>query len=213
MNEDQTEEHIIYLLRHGESEGNARRIIQGQGDTPLTESGRNQAQALANHWVSQDMKFDRVIASPLIRARETAERIADALGNEVTLDPDWMERDFGNYSGLGLDEVLGKLSYPQLTPVHEKIGETGESEWEFYLRGGSAIFKILNKPPGKYLIVSHGGILNMALKAALGIAPQVSFQGPRFQFRNTAFAILSYTSDNQTWIVRAMNNRPHLDRE
>ncbi len=66
----------LTLLRHGESVGNAENRLQGQADFPLTETGRQQAQALAKRWLAEGLTFDRVIASPLKRSRETAEIIA-----------------------------------------------------------------------------------------------------------------------------------------
>ncbi len=68
-------------LRHGESVGNAESRWQGQADFPLTDRGRSQAQALADRWKREKMKFDYVISSPLSRARETAEIIASKLGH------------------------------------------------------------------------------------------------------------------------------------
>ena len=63
----------ITFLRHGESVGNAEDRFQGQADFPLTEKGRLQAQALARRWQDEGVSFDHCIASPLVRARQTAE--------------------------------------------------------------------------------------------------------------------------------------------
>jgi broad specificity phosphatase PhoE len=71
---------------------------------------------------------------------------------------------------------------------YQAVGETGESQWELYLRAGRAVQNLLKNPPGRYLVVSHGGILNLAFYAILGIAPQANFTGPRFRFANTAYA-------------------------
>ena len=60
------------FLRHGESVGNAEARWQGQSDYALTERGRAQAQALAKRWKSEGVKFNLIIASPLVRAKETA---------------------------------------------------------------------------------------------------------------------------------------------
>ncbi|RPI31749.1 MAG: histidine phosphatase family protein, partial [Chloroflexota bacterium] len=69
--------HLI-LLRHGESVGNANGVYQGQADFELSDLGRRQAQALAERWVAEEKTFDLVISSPLLRARQTAEIIAEA---------------------------------------------------------------------------------------------------------------------------------------
>ena len=88
------------LLRHGESVGNAEGRIQGLTDFPLTEVGRQQAHALASRWLTEQKTFDMVLSSPLMRCRETAEIIADAMNLTVEYDEIWVERDYGKFSGL-----------------------------------------------------------------------------------------------------------------
>src|SRR5512146_3102722 len=90
----------ITFLRHGESVGNVESRWQGRSEYPLTEKGRAQARALAERWVAEGVKFDLAIASPLGRARETAEMITSALNVKLELDPIWMERDIGEMEGL-----------------------------------------------------------------------------------------------------------------
>jgi hypothetical protein len=81
--------HFVFL-RHGESVGNVESRWQGQSDYPLTERGRAQAHALAKRWHEEKAKFDLVITSPLIRAKNTAEIVASALDVKVESDPLWM---------------------------------------------------------------------------------------------------------------------------
>jgi broad specificity phosphatase PhoE len=203
----------ITLLRHGESEGNAGGYYQGQAEGfPLTERGREQAWSLAVYWQATGVTFDTCIASPQPRARETAEIIADILGLEVELDPLWMERDNGNFAGLHHAEVE-KKPRDDLHSIYTPIGETGETEWELHLRGGRAIQSILHRAPARYLIVSHGAILNATLRAALGIVPQSMFRGTWFRFRNTAFASLRYIPASDRWDVHGINRRPHWEAE
>jgi broad specificity phosphatase PhoE len=57
----------------------------------------------------------------------------------------------------------------------------------------------LDRAPGRYLVVSHGGILNMAMYSILSIAPQAHHNGPRFWFRNTTFAEFAYEPDYHNW--------------
>ena len=75
--------HFITLLRHGESEGNISGVLQGQTDYPLTKTGIEQAQRLASTWKAQDVKFDLIISSPLLRASQTAQIIATNLGSPI----------------------------------------------------------------------------------------------------------------------------------
>lgn len=108
----QDERYFITLLRHGESTGNAEGYFQGQADFPLTERGKEQSRALAGYWTSHGVRFDAVISSPLARARQTAEILAEHLVETHKTDqagveciPEWQERDFGRISGLHRQEV------------------------------------------------------------------------------------------------------------
>ncbi len=213
MNSDSPPIYHITLLRHGESVGNAEGYHQGQADFPLTEKGRAQARALAEYWRASDIRFDQAIASPQSRARETAEIITAALGVPLEFDEVWMERDNGVLAGLLWSEAQEKYPQPEFIPTYQPIGQKGESQWELYLRGGRAIQSLMHRPPARYLIVSHGGLLNMVMYALLGISPPPNFHGPRFRFRNTAFATLEYRPDRHTWVIHGVNQRPHWEGE
>jgi 2,3-bisphosphoglycerate-dependent phosphoglycerate mutase len=199
----------ITLLRHGESVGNASGYYQGHANFPLTERGEQQIHALADRWLAEGTNFDLVISSTLSRARQTAEIIARRLNVPLELDPLWMERDAGKYSGLRPEDAFQVFPPPEFIHPYLPFGETGESRWELYLRGGRVIQALMQRPPGRYLIVSHGGILNMVMYAILGIAPQANSQGPHFRFKNSAFAILTYHPGQHLWRVEALNDHAH----
>ena len=199
----------LIFLRHGESVGNAEGKHQGQSDFPLTKKGESQVRALAERWLQEKMIFDLIISSPLTRARGSAQILADALHIPLTYDPRWMERNNGVLAGLRQDEAIITYPRPSFVNPYLPIGQTGESQWELYLRAGSAVQDLLYRPPGAYLIVSHGAILNMALYAILGIPPQANFIGPRFRFANSAFATLSYNPAEHKWYVHGINDRQH----
>ena len=202
--------YTLILLRHGESTGNANGLYQGQADFPLSEKGQEQARLLAEYWRNQQVHFDLAIASPLLRASQTAEIVTAALGVPLELEPDWMERNNGRMNGLGLAEVQKYAPLGKFTSVYDPIGETGESQWELYLRACRAVHKLMQHPPGSYLVVSHGGLLNMAIYAILGLTPQPNFHGPRFRFRNTAYASFTYYPSEHVWRVLGVNDYPHL---
>ena len=197
------------LLRHGESVGNAESRWQGQSDYPLTEKGRAQANALAERWKSEGMKFDLVIASPLVRAKETAEIIASALNAKAEFDPVWMERDIGEMEGLTAEEARQIPKPPYITP-YDSIGGDGEGDWELFLRAGQALHDLLRRRSGSYLIVSHGGLLNQLMHAIVGVAPHVDPSGVRFRFENTSFARVIYFPYQHRWAIDALNDRAHL---
>jgi 2,3-bisphosphoglycerate-dependent phosphoglycerate mutase len=197
------------FLRHGESIGNAQSRWQGQSDYALTEKGRLQAQALASRWKSEGVTFDLIIASPLVRARETAEIVAAAVGAVMELAPILMERHIGEMEGLTAEEVRRRPQPPYVTP-YDSIGGEGEGDWALFLRAGQALQGLLRRPPGNYLIVSHGGLLNQLMNAIVGIAPHVDPSGVRFRFENTAFARVIYFPYQHRWTIDAVNDRAHL---
>ena len=200
--------HFVFL-RHGESVGNAQARWQGQSDYPLTEKGRAQAQALAERWKSEGTTFDRIIASPLGRAKATAEIIASAIGVRVEYDPILLERHIGEMEGLTAEEVRKRPQPPYVTP-YDSIGGEGEGDWALFLRAGQALHSLLRRPAGSYLIVSHGGLLNQLMNAIIGIAPHVDPSGVRFRFENTAFARVTYVPYQHRWTIDALNDRGHL---
>ncbi|MCC6501092.1 MAG: histidine phosphatase family protein [Anaerolineales bacterium] len=197
------------FLRHGESTGNAESRWQGQSDYPLTARGRAQANALAARWQEEGMKFDLAISSTLQRARETAEIVISALGGELELDEIWLERDIGEMEGLTNEEVQQKPRPAYVTP-YDSIGGDGEGDWELFLRAGQALHNLLKRPPGSYLIVSHGGLLNQLMHAIVGVAHHADPSGVRFRFENTAFARVIYQPHLHRWAIDALNDHAHL---
>jgi broad specificity phosphatase PhoE len=199
---------IITLLRHGESVGNAEARWQGQADFPLTDTGRVQARALAERWQAEKMTFDRIFASPLLRARETAEIVASALNVPVELNPVLMERAIGEYSGLTGEEVR-QFARPEFINPYDAVGGDGEGDWALFLRAGQALHQLLRQPVGKYLVVSHGGLLSQFMHAVIGIAPHANNGGPRFRFGNTGFSRLFYFPSQHRWEIDTHNDRTH----
>ena len=198
------------LLRHGESTGNAEKRHQGQADYPLTDLGVQQVKSLAADWKSRGWKFDQVICSPLSRAKETGEILAEILGFDLVYDPIWMERDNGELAGLLHEKALEVLPPPDFIPLYEPIATTGESQWELYLRAGNALNQLVKLPPGQHLVISHGGLLNMVMHTLVGLVPQPNFQGPNFRFANTGYSKLQYRPENNNWLILEHNNTSHL---
>lgn len=201
----------LTFLRHAQSVGNAEKRHQGQADFPLTEKGRRQVQALAAYWEEAQATFDLILSSPLSRAQETAQTLADRLDLALETDPVWMERDNGKLAGLLHEEAQDQLPRPDFIPLYQPIAQTGESQWELYLRAGEALNRLMTLDPGHYLIVGHGGQFNMVMHAVLGLVPQPNFQGPRFRFSNTGFTRVTHYPQEGYWDVHQHNIRPHLD--
>lgn len=100
----------IYLIRHGETEWNHLRKMQGQMDIPLNEYGIELAEKTAEGM--KDIKFDRIFASPLVRAKKTAEIIAANSCVEVETDDRLKEINFGEGEGSDINEVKADPSHP-----------------------------------------------------------------------------------------------------
>ncbi len=192
---------LVVLLRHGESIANARGLRQGQTDLPLTPAGIQQAQALAQAWKQAGWSFDRVIASPLRRAFHTALIFAQALGIPVLeTDPLWQERAIGHFA-LRPSEAVAAATADQFrtrfTPVG---GARGESPWLLSLRAWRAWEALEARPSGRYLVVTHGGLLNMLFRNLLGHPPRTDFRGPYVTFPNVGYAVLARRGSRRwTW--------------
>ena len=196
----------IVFLRHGESEGVQQGILQGHLDLPLTQQGKERIQKLAGDWLDRQQRFDRILTSPLRRARETAEIIAATLNIPlVDIEPGWIERDFGQGEGAGL-QVIADWYPPRGWPTpFEPIYESGETEWQAHLRAGQAIEALLRLPEGSYLVVSHGNILNAALHMVMGILPHGQTLPVELGLGPGCFAELQYYPTTGRWKLLSFN--------
>lgn len=198
-------EHTIQItfLRHGRSRADDERVHEGRYDSPLTDVGRTQARARGEAWRAAGLHFERIVASPLLRAHETAAIIGEIYGLGVETDPDWMEWDNGQLAGLPFEEAAARYPKPSFRNPYEPVGETGESEWALYCRAARAVESLVRGAAGHTLVVAHGGILNAALKATLGALPAANRQGVVFRFGDTGYARLAYTPSEHRWTVLA----------
>lgn len=142
----------FYLLRHGESEYNARDIAAGGSvDTPLTDVGRAQAQALADVISQLEIRPSRIYHSHQSRARETAEIINQVFGIEIFQSPNLQEHMFGAWEGIKWADLQNRFADGQEP-------EGGETRAEFFERAGRGIRHVLGNSPEDYpLIAAHGG--------------------------------------------------------
>ena len=91
---------MLYIIRHGKTDMNSKMLMQGRSDNPLNEAGIAQADEAAARFAGMSVNIDRVYSSPLIRAVQTAERIAP--GAEIIIDDRLIEMDYGPYEGMDL---------------------------------------------------------------------------------------------------------------
>jgi 2,3-bisphosphoglycerate-dependent phosphoglycerate mutase len=201
---------LLTLLRHGRSRADDENVHEGRYDSPLTDVGRSQARLLAARWRVEKASFDKIVASPLCRAGETANIIGAALGLKPQFNNDLMERDNGTVAGMPLEQV--ERQYPEPVPVspYAPWFGSGESEAEFHRRAGSVLEWLVRLDYQSILVVAHGGILNAVLRNAAGV-PLPSSGGAFFMFGDTGFAQLCYDARRHNWSVMRINDTRHLD--
>ena len=151
---------MIYLCRHGETFHNREGRLQGRSESDLTPLGRAQARAMGEllfDLVRRDPPADwRIVASPLRRARDTAETIGARLGLPVATDERLVEIDVGEWSNRPREEVRGEN--PHLN---------GDDAWGFHAPGGETYEAMMDRinhwlgeqasePERRLIVVSHG---------------------------------------------------------
>ena len=149
------------LVRHGQTDWNAERRLQGATDIPLNDVGRGQARDAVG--VLAAYEWDAIVSSPLSRAAETADLIAEGLGLTVSRRvPELTERSFGPAEGMQAGPELDALRVPG--------GFKGaESEDEAADRGLAALEALAEEFRGqRLLVVTHGTLLRVSLSRAIG---------------------------------------------
>jgi uncharacterized phosphatase len=149
----------LYLVRHGETEWNRQRRIQGLTDIPLNDTGREQARLTG--MLLTRRPITRVVSSPLGRARETAQIIADELGlGEPELRDAFVERNYGAAEGLDFHEI--DVRYPSDAEVPGR-----EPREDVAARVIPALQALAAEYTGEAIVVvSHGGAIRAALMTA-----------------------------------------------
>ena len=164
-----TEPVTFYFVRHGESEANAARRFAGRTDSPLTERGRQQADAVAEALAK--VHFDRIVSSPLARCRDTALVIARRHELPVDLEPDLVEIDVGDKTGSPFDEVRGLPEWSDDGFVAWPRGETLD---QVLSRAHRVFTRIAQESAGqRVLIVGHGGVTRILISHFLGLLPRL----------------------------------------
>ena len=174
----------ILLARHGETDWNAERRVQGKTDRPLNDTGRAQARALERELAG--VRLVAVYSSDLSRALETARIVAGAHGLPVTPVPELRERDFGTWEGLTDAEILER--FPEA-----RTGPWGDAETrdELAARVLATLRRISESHAGEMvLVVTHGGPLRtmLALLSGDGSGPIANCHVLELAFRDGSFA-------------------------
>jgi probable phosphoglycerate mutase len=197
------------FVRHGRTEGNVRRILVGRTDIPLDELGYRQAAAMAEH-IENVARPDVIVASPLLRARETAQAIADRLDLPIEIEPGIAELNFGTYEGWSLEELreqqpefaaqFGDFDVDMHWPGGERLSE-------FHLRVHTAISSLATRYASHTaVVVSHGGFLGSLAAQLLGTPPN---DWSRYRIRNCSVTHLEIRCDRS--IFHRFNDCGHLE--
>ncbi len=197
----------LILIRHGETAWNRERRMQGQTDTPLSDIGRAQAEAvglrLARH------PFTALYSSDLLRAWDTAAAIARASGREVRRKPDLRERTFGVFEGLTHDEMSRRYPdeharFSSRDPDYAMPG--GESPRQFFERSLACLDAIARAHAGEcVVVVTHGLVLDTLHRAARNIPLDAKREAPLL---NASLNTFHRTDDS--WIEVAWGDITHL---
>ena len=180
----------IYIVRHGETEWNVLRKIQGTTDIPLNETGKKQAELITKRFAS--VQFAMAFSSDLLRAKQTAEIIAAQHKLTVIAKKILQEKNFGEMEGKHQNDMIEAYRiYEKLTREEigkHKIAQGAETDEEVisriltFLRETALVYKGKN-----VLIVSHGGIIRLLL-IWLGFGEYRNF--PPGSIKNTAFVTI-----------------------
>lgn len=168
---------MLILVRHGQTAANARGLLLGRADPPLTETGYRQAHALA----AALPRAARIVSSPLTRARQTAAVLADAapgaLGAEnVEVDPRWIEMDYGDLDGQPA-AALGEQSWRTWRQDPDFVPAGGESVAAVCARVRQACMELADDAArGDVVVVSHVSPIKAAVTWALGVGDEVAWR-------------------------------------
>ena len=160
----------IVLARHGETDWNRDNRFQGHADPPLNEAGREQSRVLADRLAGDGIVA--VYASPLQRARETAEIVAARLGLPVSILEPLREIDVGEWSGLSRTEVEQRFPEAFARWLDYAHGwEHGETYDELGDRVLPALLELGRRHDGeRILVVTHGGPIRAVAARAAGVS-------------------------------------------
>jgi broad specificity phosphatase PhoE len=157
----------LLLVRHGESEWNAVRRLQGQADIALSPRGEEQARALAT--VVAQLAPDRVISSDLRRARHTAELLGYA---EAPTDAGLREVDVGEWTGLPIDQIIAQDAEGYRAWRAGSFAPPGGEVWQDFATRTLAATTNALATTNRLLIVCHGGVIRALLQSLLGLPPK-----------------------------------------
>ncbi len=164
---------IFYIFRHGETDWNKEKRIQGHTDTILNENGRQQANDLILKF--KNIKLDAIYSSDLIRAQETAKALTEKYQIPLFLNRDLREMSYGDAEGMQISELKEKFGEDLWNKIHSFNSANnhvcfpnGETRHQARVRIRSVIERIIEETSFKTIGIStHGGALRNLLHGFL----------------------------------------------
>ncbi|MGF6954436.1 histidine phosphatase family protein [Paraburkholderia youngii] len=197
----------ILFIRHGETDWNRIKRIQGHIDIPLATTGIAQAQRLAQRLAAeakQGARLDAIYSSDLQRAQQTAQPIGEALDLPLQSRENLRERSYGAFQGHDSDEIALRFpdEYAQWQTRDPGFAPPGgESHRVFYHRIMHAIVPLVAAHPGGRIVcVTHGGVLDCVHR----FATSMPLDAPRnYPLLNTSLNVVDYGNDRATIVTWA----------
>lgn len=157
----------ILLVRHGESEWNATRRLQGQADIRLSARGETQAQELAP--TLAQLLPDRVITSDLRRARRTAELLGFPQAQPQSA---LREIDVGDWTGREIGDLMATEPERYRQWRAGTFAPQGGEPWDDFVQRTASATRGAAQEAERLLVVCHGGVIRALLQSFLGLAPK-----------------------------------------
>ena len=194
----------LIIVRHGETEANLERVLQGHRGNSLSERGREQAANLARRLAEE--KIDLIYTSDLRRAAETADYISSETGVAALRSPLLRERCYGEFEGRSIDEYESALAASGLTR-EAFMPQKGESLRDLESRVSEFLYSVLRTAKGKtVLLIAHTGTNRALLKVLL----RMNFEEClTIAQDNTCVNILTVAEDSVNPLV--LNCTAHLE--
>ncbi len=198
----------LVLIRHGESTWNRERRIQGQLDPPLSAEGRRQAELLAARLTGRS--YAGFYASDLKRAFKTAEIIGPRLGLRPVPSTGLREIYLAEWEGLRTEDIAAQFPEAWAAWVEEPDWDVvpgGEGAAGFDARVGAALDDIIRRHPrGDVVVVTHGGVIQVALHRLVGRASRGLFP---FRIQNASISIIEQRNGRS--VIGGVNDVAHLE--
>jgi broad specificity phosphatase PhoE len=201
----------LYLIRHGQSAGNAEGRFGGHSATPLSPLGLQQAEITAQHLAKE--RISAIYSSDLLRAVQTAEPLAGLLDLEIIATSDFRERHVGVLEGLTFDEAKNQYPKDYYALVNRKISHVitnGESYRQLLNRTTKALRRILREHRGKKVVIfSHTGAICFMTLQLLGAIHRRTFNPPWLVTSNCGINRFEFRGRNNIRLL-SINDTRHL---